>query len=236
MFHTVISRTVRFPETTVAGSRSPRGRPLRRAPPRTATSPRRCSHCDPTPRSPGRLELFRRTDAAPAVPEVTELPSLSTTTSSPALRGSAAARRPEPTPEQQPPLDAVPGGRSRRGRRRRPGRVPQRPRRRDAAARRHPGPPRPPAHRTRHDEKITVYISADELLELETARLTLRGAARVAADRGRIVREAISVVLADLAERGEDSVLVRRLGEVSPARLGSAPVSGSTGAASTPPS
>jgi hypothetical protein len=33
----------------------------------------------------------------------------------------------------------------------------------------------------------------------------------VAADRGRIVREAISVLLADLAEQGEDSVLVRRL-------------------------
>jgi hypothetical protein len=33
----------------------------------------------------------------------------------------------------------------------------------------------------------------------------------VAADRGRIVREAIAVILADLGERGEDSVLVRRL-------------------------
>ncbi|WP_242473257.1 hypothetical protein [Blastococcus sp. TML/M2B] len=65
--------------------------------------------------------------------------------------------------------------------------------------------------RTKHDEKITVYISADELMALETARLTLRGQHGVAADRGRIVREAISVILADLAERGEDSVLVRRL-------------------------
>jgi hypothetical protein len=65
--------------------------------------------------------------------------------------------------------------------------------------------------RTKHDEKITVYISADELLALETARLTLRGQHGVAADRGRIVREAISVLLADLDERGEESVLVRRL-------------------------
>ena len=65
--------------------------------------------------------------------------------------------------------------------------------------------------RTKHDEKITVYISADELLALETARLTLRGQHGVAADRGRIVREAIAVLLADLDERGEDSVLVRRL-------------------------
>jgi hypothetical protein len=65
--------------------------------------------------------------------------------------------------------------------------------------------------RTKHDEKITVYISAEELLALESARLSLRAQHGVAADRGRIVREAVSVLLADLAERGEDSVLVRRL-------------------------
>jgi hypothetical protein len=65
--------------------------------------------------------------------------------------------------------------------------------------------------RTKHDEKITVYISADELMALESARLTLRGQHAVAADRGRIVREAIAVILADLDERGEESVLVHRL-------------------------
>jgi hypothetical protein len=65
--------------------------------------------------------------------------------------------------------------------------------------------------RTKHDEKITVYISADELMALETARLTLRGQHGVAADRGRIVREAIAVLLADLDDRGDESVLVRRL-------------------------
>ena len=48
-------------------------------------------------------------------------------------------------------------------------------------------------------------------MALESARLTLRAEHGVAADRGRIVREAISVLLADLAESGEDSVLVRRL-------------------------
>ncbi|MCW2508407.1 MAG: uncharacterized protein JWP68_1555, partial [Modestobacter sp.] len=48
-------------------------------------------------------------------------------------------------------------------------------------------------------------------LALETARLTLRGQHGVAADRGRIVREAIAVLLADLEVHGEDSVLVRRL-------------------------
>ena len=32
--------------------------------------------------------------------------------------------------------------------------------------------------RVRHEEKITVYVSADELLALEQARLTLRARAR----------------------------------------------------------
>ncbi len=65
--------------------------------------------------------------------------------------------------------------------------------------------------RERHDSKITVYVSADEFLALERAKLTLRGQHRVAVDRGRIVREAIAVVLADLDSQGSDSILVRRL-------------------------
>lgn len=65
--------------------------------------------------------------------------------------------------------------------------------------------------RQRHDAKITVYVSADELVELERARLTLRAEHGVAVDRGRIVREAIAFVLADLAGHGEESLLVRRL-------------------------
>jgi len=67
--------------------------------------------------------------------------------------------------------------------------------------------------RERHDEKITVYCSAEELLDLETARLTLRGEHGLAVDRGRIVREAVAVVLADLEAKGEASILVRRLRE-----------------------
>ena len=64
--------------------------------------------------------------------------------------------------------------------------------------------------RERHTQKITVYLSAEELLELERARLALLryGAA---ADRGRIVREAIAVLLADLDARGRDSLLARRI-------------------------
>lgn len=70
---------------------------------------------------------------------------------------------------------------------------------------------RRPTGRQRHEEKITVYCSAEELIDIERARLTLRGEYGLAADRGRIVREALAVVLADLEAKGEQSVLVRRL-------------------------
>jgi hypothetical protein len=70
---------------------------------------------------------------------------------------------------------------------------------------------RRPSGRERHDEKITVYVSAEELMDLEHARLVLRGEHGLAVDRGRIVREAVAVVLADLETRGDASILVRRL-------------------------
>ncbi len=82
--------------------------------------------------------------------------------------------------------------------------------------------------REKHDQKITVYLSAEELLDLERARLALLryGAA---ADRGRIVREAIAVLLADLDAQGIDSLLARRIAnanaaaeENSPSENGSA--------------
>ncbi|MFC1420687.1 hypothetical protein [Streptacidiphilus cavernicola] len=83
----------------------------------------------------------------------------------------------------------------------------------DAAARRKPrgGSRSRPTGRERHEEKITVYVSAEELIDLEHARLVLRGEHALAVDRGRIVREAVAVVLADLEQRGEASILVRRL-------------------------
>ncbi|WP_328540980.1 hypothetical protein [Streptomyces sp. NBC_00344] len=73
------------------------------------------------------------------------------------------------------------------------------------------GANRRPTGRERHDEKITVYVSAEELMDLEHARLVLRGEHGLAVDRGRIVREAVAVVLADLESRGDASILVRRL-------------------------
>ena len=160
---------------------------------------------------PGASELFRRTDTPPAEAEVTELPSTSAMASSPALRG----RRDDAAEASGMPLTLVPGGAEASA---------------DALAafRSAPAVPAPAlvlqpkvptrgrpargrAERTKHDEKITVYISAEELVALESARLSLRAQHGVAADRGRIVREAVSVLLADLAERGEESVLVRRL-------------------------
>lgn len=77
-----------------------------------------------------------------------------------------------------------------------------------------PTSPRPPARgsgRVKHDEKMTVYVTADELLDLEHARLTLRRQLGQGVDRGRLVREAIALALADLDERGADSELARRL-------------------------
>lgn len=70
---------------------------------------------------------------------------------------------------------------------------------------------RRPTGRERHDEKITVYVSADELLDLEHARLSLRGDHGLPVDRGRVVREALAIVLADFDAKGEASILVRRL-------------------------
>ena len=68
-----------------------------------------------------------------------------------------------------------------------------------------------PTGRERHDEKITVYLSADELFDLDQARLMLRGDLGLAVDRGRIVRESIAVIVADLEAKGDQSILARRL-------------------------
>ncbi|MEO5853709.1 MAG: hypothetical protein ABIQ15_14465 [Nocardioides sp.] len=72
---------------------------------------------------------------------------------------------------------------------------------------------RKPSGRVRHDEKMTVYVTSAELLDLEHARLRLRAENGLVVDRGRLVREALALVLADFATHGDDSVLVRRLTE-----------------------
>ena len=69
---------------------------------------------------------------------------------------------------------------------------------------------RTPSGRVRHDEKMTVYVTADELLDLEHARLSLRRNG-LTVDRGRLVRLAIAIALADLEENGDESVIAQRL-------------------------
>jgi hypothetical protein len=98
----------------------------------------------------------------------------------------------------------------------------------DPAGDREPGAPgdeeRPPAlvrrlrptsrltsGRERHEEKITVYVSSEELFALERARLVLRAEHGIAVDRGRMVREAVAELLVDLDTHGDESILVRRL-------------------------
>ena len=70
-----------------------------------------------------------------------------------------------------------------------------------------------PSGRERHDEKITVYLSFDELVALDEAKALLYRDLAIKVDRGRIVREAVAVVVADLQAKGEASILARRLRE-----------------------
>lgn len=87
--------------------------------------------------------------------------------------------------------------------------------RRDADEERPRGREAPPvgeaSGRTSHDTKITVYLTQQELLDLEQARLRLQAEFGIKVDRGRIVREAVAELLSDLHEAGPDSTVVRRL-------------------------
>ncbi|MCW2643995.1 MAG: hypothetical protein QOF87_76 [Pseudonocardiales bacterium] len=146
---------------------------------------------------PGAAELFRTTAVA-AEPEPPPPPAHPGVGAVPPVREVPA----EPEREQaasRPNLSSAPTG---------PARAPVRNTRRIRAVSENG-----PSGRERHDEKITVYCSPDELLDLESARLTLRAEHGLAIDRGRIVREAVAVVLADLEAKGEASILVRRLRE-----------------------
>ncbi|MEU7294328.1 hypothetical protein AB0A76_14140 [Streptomyces exfoliatus] len=156
---------------------------------------------------PGADELFRTTGGmalqasaprravpAPAgesAPPAAEGSAEHTTADSDAAEPRARTAEPDGAAAKSAPSAPVPAPAARR----RGGRVPN----------------RRPSGRERHDEKITVYVSAEELMDLEHARLVLRGEHGLAVDRGRIVREAVAVVLADLESRGDASILVRRL-------------------------
>ena len=141
---------------------------------------------------PGADELFRSTGPAVTTPERSE-PEVAEASASAAPVAAPPTLSVAPEPGAEPAVGPRPGVR----------RTPARPRSR--------GVDRRPSGRERHEEKITVYCSADELIDIEQARLTLRGEHGLAVDRGRIVREAVAVVIADLEAKGEASILVRRL-------------------------
>jgi hypothetical protein len=151
---------------------------------------------------PGADELFRRTSETPEAAPATG-PGVSAPEQVPPGTGVAlvattpvatAVVEPEAAPSAGVALAAEPVRTSRPTTRRRP----------KAGDRR-------PTGRERHEEKITVYVSPEELVDIEQAKLVLRAQHGLAVDRGRIVREAIAVVIADLEAQGEDSILVRRL-------------------------
>ena len=77
---------------------------------------------------------------------------------------------------------------------------------------RHPvvEPERQASGRESHPQKITVYLSGTELIDLERARLSLRSYG-ISVDRGRLVREALAELLADLESSGESSLVAQRL-------------------------
>ena len=150
---------------------------------------------------PGADELFRSTgDGTPRGPEPAEEPRRGPVASVPDLapaRPAELTSAPSPSAPSAQDLDELAEAPDavRPASRRRP---------RVLADRR-------PTGRERHDEKITVYVSQDELMDLEHARLMLRGDHGLPVDRGRVVREALAVVLADFEAKGETSILVRRL-------------------------
>jgi hypothetical protein len=157
---------------------------------------------------PGAQELFRTTGGSGpgGVPARQAAPA-------PVEAGDARLRAvPPPGGEHPPAAYAAEGGEPQQQHEDEdPSRSAPMPAARTGGATRRVRAPRRPTGRERHDEKITVYVSAEELMDLEHARLSLRGDFGLAVDRGRVVREAIAVVLADYEARGEESILVRRL-------------------------
>jgi hypothetical protein len=146
---------------------------------------------------PGAAELFRATSPAEAEPALVVHPGV--VAAPPVREVPPPAQAPTRASDvDEPELASRPRGTSRTVRQTRRMRAVS---------------DRAPSGRERHEEKITVYCSPEELLDLESARLHLRAEHGLAVDRGRIVREAVAVVIADLEAKGESSILVRRLRE-----------------------
>jgi hypothetical protein len=150
---------------------------------------------------PGASELFRATSPAKAAPEeVAHHPGV----------GAVSVPTPAPAPvEPEQRVDSEPERAEVAAPRPAPAPAATRPGR--GGRRIRAVGDRTPSGRERHEEKITVYCSVEELVDIETARLHLRAEHGLAVDRGRIIREAVAVVLADLESKGDSSILVRRL-------------------------
>lgn len=63
--------------------------------------------------------------------------------------------------------------------------------------------------RVSHPHKITIYLSADELLRLEYAAAQLRIRDGIKVDRGHVVREALGMVLDDYDDAGKGDRMSR---------------------------
>ncbi len=144
---------------------------------------------------PGADELFRRTSDAEPEPAVPVGAALNAPTVTPVASATVIAHTPVAPSDAEFVADSAEVTQVRPATRRRP---------RNAGDRR-------PSGRERHEEKITVYVSPEELVDLEQAKLILRAQHGLAVDRGRIVREALAMLIADLDSKGDDSILVRRL-------------------------
>ena len=140
---------------------------------------------------PGANELFRTTPSSAALVEVPQPEARL----APPVERTLAMQSPQ---AQSPAGDSTSGSSAGRGRPSLSRRVTQQV---------HGAP----SGRQRHDEKITVYLSSDELVDLDDAKSTLYRDLGIKVDRGRIVREAVAVVVADLQAKGEESILARRL-------------------------
>ncbi len=188
VYHTVIGRTVRFPETTVAGEPITRTPPTPSVPPPTASSPGRCSPgVTPSESAGGRRTLPY--DRGMALQASTPRRPANGEARVPAPAGESDQAAAEDAPQSVPAqggdgegaehaaADAEQGaaGESRsRGAERsargagtgaatQEGSAAQgQPRKRGRAAARRP------SGRERHDEKITVYVSAEELMDSST--------------------------------------------------------------------
>lgn len=67
--------------------------------------------------------------------------------------------------------------------------------------------------RVKHDEKMTIYVTSEELLAVEQARLKLRSELGKNIDRGRFVRAALALALSDFEEQSMESAVAKRLSE-----------------------